>query len=141
MNRPPRPTKECRYTQSVPTCLCLSSSSFRQHETFARGLLMQPVQRGLSTSAIVREDALSRLQSTTDCSCNWKLCDFESPLPLCWCRVDAHGYNHNLQVYRQAVEKPSQGNIMRIPMNSRELHGLVSGGRRQELHGTLLISI
>ncbi len=29
-----------------------------------------------------------------------------------------------------AVENPSQGNIMRIPMNSRELHGLVSGGRK-----------
>ncbi|CAL5222891.1 g5320 [Coccomyxa viridis] len=48
--------------------------------------------------------------------------------------VDAHGYNHNLQVYKRAVENPSQGNIMRIPMNSRELHGLVSGRHKEELH-------
>jgi len=51
------------------------------------------------------------------------------------CRVDAHGYNHNLQVYKQAAENPSQGNITRIPMNSRELHGLVSKQDRQKLLG------
>ena len=55
-------------------------------------------------------------------------------------RVDAHGYNHNLQVYRQAVENPSQGNITRVPMNSRQLHGLVSGQRKEELQGMLLLA-
>lgn len=55
-------------------------------------------------------------------------------------RVDAHGYNHNLQVYKQAVENPSQGNITRVPMTSRELHGLVSGRRKEKLHGMLLLS-
>lgn len=50
--------------------------------------------------------------------------------------MEAHGYNHNLQVYKHAALHPSQGNITRVPMNSRELHGLVDGGHRsKELHG------
>lgn len=51
--------------------------------------------------------------------------------------MEAHGYNHNLQVYKHAVLHPSQGNISCVPMNSRELHGLVDGGhhRSKELHG------
>ena len=53
-------------------------------------------------------------------------------------RVEAHGYNHNLQVYKRALQNPGQGNITRIPMNSRELHGIVSGRHRNELHGVLL---
>ena len=56
------------------------------------------------------------------------------------CRVDAHRYNHNLQVYKQALQNPSQGNITRIPMNSRELHGIISGRHKEDLHGTLLPS-
>lgn len=57
---------------------------------------------------------------------------------LC-CRVEAHGYNHHLQVYKHAALHPSQGNITRVPMDSRELHGLVDGGhhRIKELHGEL----
>ena len=51
--------------------------------------------------------------------------------------MEAHGYNHSLQVYKHAALHPSQGNITRVPMNSRELHGLVDGGhhRSKELHG------
>jgi hypothetical protein len=51
--------------------------------------------------------------------------------------VEAHGYNHNLQVYKHAALHPSQGNITRVPMNTQELHGLVDGGhhRNKELHG------
>ncbi len=51
--------------------------------------------------------------------------------------MEARGCNHNLQVYSRAALCASEGNITRVPMDSRELHGLVSGGhhRNKELHG------
>lgn len=46
-----------------------------------------------------------------------------------------HGYNHALQVYKQATEHPCQGNITRVPMTFKALHGLVSKSATKELRG------